>query len=454
MTDPENSRNSSWMRNPPGIVRSIFRMRVDQIISPEKRQKRRQKAEAKRVKSGAAHTVVYFHQLDDPYSHLAAQVLPALAARYDIDLVVHLIPATGGSSQPELEKLAIWARKDAELIAPHYGLAFDANYPVLPDPSAQAKAADYLSGLSKEEKLTQLPVTSAAVWSGETGAIPEGDGGGAAALADGAERLKKLEHYSGAMFYYEGEWYWGIDRLFYLEQRLRDLGIARGEAAAPDSDYIAPRPSIDVSGIDASALRLDFYPSINSPYTAIIYDKVIEVKDTCGIEFHHKPVLPMIMRGVPAPRPKVDYIVFDTKREGEFLGVPFGPMLTPIGDPTRNTYAMFSWAAEQGKDVALMSALLKNAFANGIGIHTEKGMRHGVEAAGLDWNEAKTRLNTDDWKPLIAQHQDEMIEGLGLWGVPSLRLSGPDGEPDIAVWGQDRLWLIAAEIRRRGTQKA
>ena len=27
--------------------------------------------------------------------------------------------------------------------------------------------------------------------------------------------------------------------------------------------------------------------------------------------------------------------------------------------------------------------------------------------------------------------------------VRSFRLSGPETEPDLAVWGQDRLWLIA-----------
>ena len=56
---------------------------------------------------------------------------------------------------------------------------------------------------------------------------------------------------------------------------------------------------------------------------------------------------------------------------------------------------------------------------------------------------------SDDWKAMVEQHQEEMVEGLGLWGVPSFRLSGPDGEEDLAVWGQDRLWLIAAEIKRR-----
>lgn len=42
-----------------------------------------------------------------------------------------------------------------------------------------------------------------------------------------------------------------------------------------------------------------------------------------------------------------------------------------------------------------------------------------------------------------------VIEGMGLWGVPSYQLSGPDGEADLEVWGQDRLWLVAAEIKRR-----
>lgn len=455
MSDPENSGNASWMRDPPGLVRSALRWRVDQVISPEKREKRRQKAESKRVKSGAPHRVEYFHQLDDPYSHLAAQTLGRFAERYGVELTIHLISATGGTAQPELEKLAAWARKDAELIAPHYGLVFDPAWPMVPNEAVQRKAADYLAGLSNADKIAELSKISMAVWKGNIEAIPKGNGAsGTAALEAGAARLKELRHYSGATFYYGGEWYWGIDRLFYLEQRLQALGVARPGTEAETGALIAPRPAIDVAGIDASALRLDFFPSINSPYTAIIYDKVIEMKEACGIEFHHKPVLPMVMRGVPAPRAKVDYIVFDTKRESEFLGVPFGPMITPLGEPTRQTYAMFSWAKAQGKDEALMSSLLRCAFADGIPLHKEHGMRKGVERAGLDWTEAKDLLSKPDWKPVIAQHQDEMIDGLGLWGVPSLKLSGPDGEPDVAVWGQDRVWLIAAEIRRRGQPKA
>lgn len=257
--------------------------------------------------------------------------------------------------------------------------------------------------------------------------------------------LAELGHYSGATFHYAGEWYWGVDRLFHLEQLLRDLRACK----AIDEPYICPRPDIEVSGIDASALTLDFYPSLNSPYTSIIYDRTIAMKNECGIQFNHKPVLPMIMRGVPATRAKGMYIIFDTKREGEFLGVPFGPMMTPIGEPTRQAYSLLPWAMEQGQDAALMSSLLRHVFAMGVGLHTRKGMKQAVEAAGLDWDEASRHLGSDQWKAIVGKHQDEMVEGLGLWGVPSYLLSGPDGEPDLAVWGQDRLWLIAAEIRCR-----
>ena len=247
------------------------------------------------------------------------------------------------------------------------------------------------------------------------------------------------------MLYYGGEWYWGVDRLFYLEIRLRELAANK----TGEHDYLVPRPSIDVDGIDASDLTLDFYPSLNSPYTSIIFDKTITLKNACNIGFNHKPVLPMIMRGVAATSAKGNYIYFDTKREAEFLGVPFGPIITPIGAPTRAAYALLPWAYEQGKDEALMSSLLRAAWSQNIALHKNSGMARAVERAGLDWDDARKQFKRDDWRQLIAEHQHEMLEGMGLWGVPSYRLSGPDGEPDLMVWGQDRLWLVAAEIKRR-----
>ena len=75
-----------------------------------------------------------------------------------------------------------------------------------------------------------------------------------------------------------------------------------------------------------------------------------------------------------------------------------------------------------------------------------------MEQAGLNWSEAKVHLGSDEWKDETARHQLEMTEELGLWGVPSYRLHGGEGEEDLRVWGQDRLWLIGREIARRGAQ--
>lgn len=449
--EPLENPNPSFMVDPPAPMRWLMSRRMTGFASPARIAKQRQDAEAKRQKENAPHTVHYFHQLDDPYSHLAAQVLAIFAERYDIEIVPHLIHASGGKNQPELEKLAKWAHTDAGLIAPHYGLTFPSESPVVPDTEMLNAAAEALTGLSAPDFIAKLGPISHALWAGDkagliqANATPAPHDAALRALEDGTDTLKEMGHYSGATFHYGGEWYWGVDRLFHLEQRLRDLGAAKGEADAP---FIVTRPSEDVTGIDASALTLDFYPSLNSPYTSIIFDRTIALKNACGIQFNHKPVLPMIMRGVPITNAKGNYICFDTKREADWFGVPFGPICTPLGEPTRNAYSLLAYAKENGRDEEFMSATLSLAFAQGENLLKDKVMRQAVETAGLDWAEAKKILGNDGWKDTVAQHQDEMVEGMGLWGVPSFKISG-GGVDDVAVWGQDRLWLIAAEIKRR-----
>lgn len=456
MLEPEKNPSPGFIVDPPGWLRMLISKRVlgpeadDSVIA-----KRRAKAELRRVRSGEPHVVDYFHQLDDPYSHLAAQVLKTFAERYDVELRVHLIRATGGKAQPEFEKLANWARRDAELIAPHLGLKFPSDAPTVPASQHQVLAGRALVAGNKDGIIEPALVAdvSRALWKGDEDALMVFVSAAAsqsdleAALDQGSRLLIERKHYSGATFYYGGEWFWGVDRLYHLESRLRELGVHR----ASDPSYIAPRPAIELDGVDASGLTLDFYPSLNSPYTAIVYDETIAAKNACGIGFNHKPVLPMVMRGVPAPASKGRYIAFDTKREAQRRGVPFGNLVMPIGEPTRRAYSMLPWAKSLGKDEALMSSLLKHAFALGVGLHKESGMRRAVEAAGLDWAEAKKVIGSDDWKSIVESHQDEMVDGLGLWGVPSFRLSGGAHE-DLAVWGQDRLWLIAAEIKRRVTK--
>ena len=448
MLEPENNPTASYFVDPPRLLRFFVSKRLSRFANAQWKAKKRAAAEKSRNAEGRAHVVEYFHQVDDPYSHLMAQVVAQFAESYDIEVVPHLIRATGGRSQPEEEKLAVWARRDCGLIAPHYGLSFPDNAGVVPEPELQQAANRALTKLGAKDFLNQVEGISTSLWS--DGSIDAGQvtvEEAEAALKAGSARLAELDHYSGAMLYYAGEWYWGVDRLFHLEERLRELGVCK----EPGQPYIAPRPELDVRGVDASGLQLHFFPSLNSPYTAIIYDNTIELSRACKINLHHKPVLPMVMRGVPATPAKAAYIFFDVKRESEFLGVPFGNTVITIGEPTRQSYSLMPWAKSLGKDVELLSTLLRYAFAEGVALHKKKNIRRAVEEVGLDWTEALKHLGGEDWKPFIEKHQDEMVEGMGLWGVPSYRLCGPDGEPDLEVWGQDRLWLVAAEIRRRAS---
>ena len=71
-----------------------------------------------------------------------------------------------------------------------------------------------------------------------------------------------------------------------------------------------------------------------------------------------------------------------------------------------------------------------------------------VERAGLSWEEAREHLDQGGWQPALEENREHLFE-LGLWGVPSFCLLGEGGEPDYSTWGQDRIWRVEEEIRRR-----
>lgn len=83
---------------------------------------RRSVADVRRRVRGRGHEVRYFHEVLDPYSHLAAQILPVLAERYEVEIVPHLV----GDPQevPEPDMLVAYARKDAADIAAPTGSRF------------------------------------------------------------------------------------------------------------------------------------------------------------------------------------------------------------------------------------------------------------------------------------------------------------------------------------------
>ncbi len=441
-------------RSPSPPVRWATSMVLRRFSSQERVDKRRAKLERARRRQRQPHVVEYFHQVDDGYSHLAAQLLRPLADAYDIELVCHLVPGPLGKNAPEPELLLDLSRYDAAKIAPHYGLHFPAERGA-PDAALVELATRILAGAGAAFA-DVAPLVGDALWSGSMDSLetlaerhsPTDATTASSTVVAGAARRKALGHYSPAMFHYAKEWYWGVDRLYHLENRLRDLGAQRNEG----SQLLAQRPAIETGPLrDDGALTLEIYPSVRSPYTAIAFDQAIALAAETGVACKVRPVLPMVMRGAPVTREKGVYIFSDASREARATvplskDLPWGKVYDPIGNPVRRCYSLWPWARSQGRGVEFLSTFMHAAFREGINTGRDAGLAHVVEAAGLSWEEARGIVDNDDWEEEIEANRQAMY-GFGLWGVPSFRLLDASGAMQLGVWGQDRLWLVSREIQ-------
>jgi 2-hydroxychromene-2-carboxylate isomerase len=399
----------------------------------------RTRVERTRIAQRLPHRIDWFHDAADPYSHLLAQLLPRFAARYDVEIVAHLVGAPADWAAPERAQLEAYARRDSEQLAWRAGLIFiDPGAQPAPAQLAEAEAA-LAAAIDNGSFMEMATTIGAALWSGQAidAALPRITP--AAAKTAGDARRTALGHYLGATLHYGGEWYWGVDRLDYLEQRLVSLGA--GATAEPlYRQPVVPAPGTAVMPRQPG-LVLDWYASFRSPYTYIVADRVQALAAAYGAELRIRYVLPMVMRNLPVPPMKRQYITLDVAREAHRLGMPFGRVADPVGRPVERGYALLPWAIAQGRGHEFATAFLRGVFAQGLDAGSDAGLRRIVEAAGLGWADARQRLSDTNWRAEAEANRREMT-GLGLWGVPSFRVG------DVAVWGQDRLWAIEAELQR------
>ncbi|MBT9456314.1 MAG: DsbA family protein [Burkholderiaceae bacterium] len=415
------------------------------MLSRERLLQRRASAEAARRRAGQPHLLHYFHQVDDPYSGLAAACLPALLARYDVALQAHVVGPPPDSAAPERERLIAYSRRDAQLLAGRWGLDFS-------DPGQQparqrvAQTTGLLVVAAQQGLFAELAgPLSAALWRGTgldlplTPAAPEIV---QTHLAESDALRQRLGHYLGATFFYAGEWYWGLDRLHHLERRLQALGANRGEVRSP-----LFQPDADLS--EAVALDapppIDFFFSLRSPYSAIVAPRVFELGRLTGAQVRLRYLLPMVMRGLPVPKAKRSYIAADAAREAFERGIPFGRLNDPVGRPTERGLALIPHAERQGLGQRYVLAFMHGVWAQGEDAGSDRGLRRIVEAAGLSWDDARAALQDEAWRD-TAERNREALFALGLWGVPSFQVGA------LAVWGQDRLGLVQQALLTSGVR--
>ena len=422
---------------------------VNVLVSDKAQSAKRTLAETRRKLGGRAHVVSAFLELDDPYSYLLAHYLPDLVAAYDIELRYFLTQSCNDEAyRPESEMLAVYADEDCARLAAELGVPF-LDKGAAPPVEYRRALIDYLAALrDKPEFGKELLDAITAYWRGDTANVTsrvqgELSGAGEALLAENQQHLLELGHYNSAMLHYEGEWYWGVDRLPYLAERLDSLDVRREGARVAKLASIrqAMQSTLPVAAPSAAKELppLELFFSFRSPYSYLALERIFGIVDAFRLKLIVRPVLPMVMRGMQVPRAKLAYIATDTSREARRLGVEFGKFADPVGAGVERCLAVFYYAESERRERDFLLEAGRAIWSQGIDVASDAGMRQVAGNSGLFWPDVLEAMQDDSWRDKVEANRESMFES-GCWGVPTVRLG------DFVVWGQDRDWMLVRHI--------
>ena len=418
---------------------------LKKFLSQSTQRKKRNKKEALRIKDNKPHEVFYLHQVDDPYSHLCCQVLDQLTASYEIKIIPLVVGIPPQSTTPEVELLKQHSIDDATIIAPYYGLDFSTKRNEIPIEMIE-KAQSILLSTNSTQFASKAKRIGEALWQNNRIALDEMlKKTKPITHQDVKERIevnnrkrKQLGHYLGAVFAYEGECYWSIDRLPFLEERLKDLNVRKD-----NKELVIKRNSLKKNKplISSQQMTIDFFISARSPYSYLALKQLIELKKQLPLKINYRPILPMVMRGMKIDLEKGMYILSDCKRIANQKAISFGNITDPLGRAVERFYSLFPYVKELNKEEEFFDLFLTAVWANGKHGYLDSTLKNIIGKLDLPWDDAKKELDTDYWREEIENNRKAMYK-IGKWGPPSFAVKNQNNEVLINLWGQDRLWLI------------
>ncbi|MDT0596482.1 DsbA family protein [Glaciecola petra] len=432
-------------------MKNTIRSLVTEFLLSDSRQARiRNQFEKKRQQAGYSHCLNVYIAIDDPASYLLLQVLPELKQRFGVELDVKTVKKRQLDMFPEPQ---LWDKnvlEDCQKMAGLYGL----KAPMLVTENTQLLMQASLQLVAWESKPDFLKLATSlfdAFWRESKSDVQNLLSGDmqlnrklyVSQLLKNEKLLKKGGHYLSATINYGDEWYWGLERLQHLENRLNSLIVSNHSDKLVKYDrlhklYLPFSESAITS--QSRRMNLEIFFSVRSPYSYLGLMKSAKLAKHYNISLILKPVLPMMMRGLKVPPRKGLYIALDTKREAKLLGLPFGKIADPLGTGVERCYSLFEYAREEGKEIQYMQNFMRAVWGERTKSETDSGLRKIVEESGLDWQKAKMLINNQGWKNWAKSNLEELYS-LGLWGVPCFRFS------NTVVFGQDKLSFVEAEIR-------
>ena len=389
-----------------------------------------------------------FIKADDPYSYLLIQAMASIESRFSINLKFYVFNDIDQQMYPRLEMWQQYASYDVYHLAKLYGFQFpcQGKLPKLDGDVIKTLACALVAIEQDDEFLSKANRILTEFWFNSilpTSAIFNRERSLAKLLINQA-LLASKGHYLGGMIYFEGEWYWGVDRLDHLEQRLIEAGFAhrKNEQVLFNLTYKNfCQPLLGEYAKSRDNQPLILYWSARSPYSYIGLERAVKLTEHYQIPLEIKPVLPMMMRNMYVPEIKKMYIFLDTKREANKLGIDYGFVADPLGAAVERCYALIEYARSENKLQAFLLSFARAVNAEGIRAETDSGLEKILTRCGLDWTVAKEKLTEKSWRIEVQNNLEEMLK-LGCWGVPTIRYG------DIHFWGQDRFVLLENVIQQ------
>ncbi|MEL8055850.1 MAG: DsbA family protein [Pseudomonadota bacterium] len=207
---------------------------------------------------------------------------------------------------------------------------------------------------------------------------------------------------------------------------------------------------------------IDVYWSFRSPYSYLSTPDLQKLAKDYDVEINLRVVFPIAIRAAEAlfdasNRKPAMYIVMDSIRRAEFLGMPMH--FPPRPDPVTQNYQTM----EVAKDQPLIYRLAKlgvEAQRRGKGLDFAKEVSHLVYGGTENWDQgdhlakaaaaAGLDLASMDLAIADGDHLEEIernhegLEKAGHWGVPTMVVRG---EP---FFGQDRIETLRWRLDKYG----
>jgi 2-hydroxychromene-2-carboxylate isomerase len=198
------------------------------------------------------------------------------------------------------------------------------------------------------------------------------------------------------------------------------------------------------------AITIDYYLSLNSPWTYIGSGPFGEIARRHGADVNVKPAKfgPIFEQtgGLPLPKRSPQrraYRMMELKRWREVRGLPLNlePKHFPCDDAAATRLVIS--AKLQGKDAHRLSVELGRAvWEREESLADAATMASAAERAGLDAAALRASGPADAELDALFQQYTEEALAAGVFGAPSYVL--PSGE---IFWGQDRLELLERALK-------